>query len=63
MANSPDLEKLLSDAKRIAKSRKLTGLVYLLELAAIEAAKAREILPRPSEELGPRAPFGRRGGR
>lgn len=60
--DSADLGKLISDAKRVAKSRKLTTLVYLLELAAIEFAKTEDIPPRPISEPKKPGPFGHRRG-
>jgi hypothetical protein len=38
MTDRADLEKLISDAKRVAKFRKPATLVYLLESATIEVA-------------------------
>lgn len=60
--DSADLGKLISDAKRIAKSRKLGTLVYLLELAAIEFAKTEEPPPRPASNPKKPGPFGHRRG-
>jgi hypothetical protein len=62
MADSPELEKLISDAVRVADSRGLKEVVYLLKLAAVEATKAGEIPPRPAEKPKPYGPFGHRRG-
>jgi hypothetical protein len=63
MADSADLGKLISDAVRVADSRRLKEVVYLLKLAAVEAAKAGEIPPsRPVEKPKPYGPFGHRRG-
>jgi hypothetical protein len=66
MTDRADLEKLISDAKRVAKSRKLATLVYLLELATIELAKAEDpfrslrSMARSADADAHRSPSGRR---
>jgi hypothetical protein len=62
MARSPDLGKLISDAKHEAQSRKLPALVYLLGLAEIEFSKTGTIPARPVETPKKRGPFGHRRG-
>jgi hypothetical protein len=62
VTDSADLGKMISDAKRVAKSRGLKEVVYLLELAAIEFAKTSDIPARPVETPKPHGPFGHRRG-
>jgi hypothetical protein len=60
MTDSADLAKMISDALRVAKSRKLASVVYLLELAKIELAKTGDVPARPVSEPKKHGSFGRR---
>jgi hypothetical protein len=59
MIDRADLEKA-NFRRKVAKSRGLTTLVYLLELATIELAKSGDVASRLASEPKLHGPFGRR---